>query len=326
MKKPALLQVFALFFVISSLHAFQSDELDEEFGLEGGNLQPQERILDPVVPTRSTPTRGKYSDSDSDSKIQITLEQSFGDSDFFPAATFSARLKTWSHGAQTLTKLRFSRNSFTEVEKQKFQKLLEEDEFYRIRLPSNVLNPTGKDFVISSVRANLFKATGLGYRVFFSLQLFSLMLSNALTFIILQLQRCLPRDGLDEHFVIHTEGVNILAVNYGSPGACPYPRQLRFPAKWSFNSHTVLKNSEQAPRTPTFAEDVPGELGEGETVPPPERSFWAKYWMYLIPLGLIVMNAMTQAMNLPEEQATGQSGAQPAAAIQRGPSPAVRRR
>ncbi|KAG5219109.1 hypothetical protein OIU77_006221 [Salix suchowensis] len=291
MKKPALFRVFALFLVISSLHAFQSDELDEEFGLEGGNLQPQEQILDPVVPTRSTPTRGKYSDSDSDSKIQITLEQAFGDSDFFPAATFSARLKTWSHGAQTLTKLRFSRNSFTEVEKQKFQKLLEEDEFYRIRLPSNVLNPTGKDFVISSVRA-----------------------------------RCLPRDGLDEHFVIHTEGVNILAVNYGSPGACPYPRQLRFPAKWSFNSHTVLKNSEQAPRTPTFAEDVPGELGEGETVPPPERSFWAKYWMYLIPLGLIVMNAMTQAMNLPEEQATGQSGAQPAAAIQRGPSPAVRRR
>ncbi|KAJ6697061.1 hypothetical protein OIU85_003425 [Salix viminalis] len=264
MKKPALLQVFALFLVISSLHAFQSDELDEEFGLEGGNLQPQERILDPVVPIRSTPTRGKYSDSDSDSKIQITLEQAFGDSDFFPAATFSARLKTWSHGAQTLTKLRFSRNSFTEVEKQKFQKLLEEDEFYRIRLPSNVLNPTGKDFVMSSVRA-----------------------------------RCLPRDGLDEHFVIHTEGVNILAVNYGSPGACPYPRQLRFPAKWSFNSHTVLKNSEQAPRTPTFAEDVPGELGEGETVPPPERSFWAKYWMYLIPLGLVVMNAMTQAMNLP---------------------------
>jgi hypothetical protein len=48
--------------------------------------------------------------------------------------------------------------------------------------------------------------------------------------------------------------------------------------------------------------------------------------MYLIPLGLIVMNAMTQAMNLPEEQATGQSGAQPAAAIQRGPNPAVRRR
>ncbi|KAJ6743931.1 CHROMATIN COMPLEXES SUBUNIT BAP18-RELATED [Salix purpurea] len=333
MKKPALLQVFALFLVISSLHAFQSDELDEEFGLEGGNLQPQERILDPVVPTRSTPTRGKYSDSDSDSKIQISLEQAFGDSDFFPAATFSARLKTWSHGAQTLTKLRFSRNSFTEVEKQKFQKLLEEDEFYRIRLPSNVLNPTGKDFVISSVRASAIGVRHNGTLYSKTLNASESPINESIHLTSTKLKSQNVKVGDVFHgmawmstFVIHTEGVNILAVNYGPPGACPYPRQLRFPAKWSFNSHTVLKNSEQAPRTPIFAEDVPGELGEGETVPPPERSFWAKYWMYLIPLGLIVMNAMTQAMNLPEEQATGQSGAQPAAAIQRGPSPAVRRR
>lgn len=33
------------------------------------------------------------------------------------------------------------------------QKLLEDDEFYRIRIPSNVLNPPGKDYVISSVKA-----------------------------------------------------------------------------------------------------------------------------------------------------------------------------
>jgi len=31
--------------------------------------------------------------------------------------------------------------------------------------------------------------------------------------------------------------------------------------------------------------------------------------MYLVPLGLIVMNAVTQAMNIPEEQATGQASA-----------------
>jgi len=30
-------------------------------------------------------------------------------------------------------------------------------------------------------------------------------------------------------------------------------------------------------------------------------------WMYLVPLGLIVMNAVTQAMNMPEEQAAGQA-------------------
>ena len=46
-------------------------------------------------------------------------------------------------------------------------------------------------------------------------------------------------------------------------------------------------------------------------------------WMYLIPLGIVVMNAITQAMNMPEEQASGQSGA---AAATRGQPAAVRRR
>lgn len=74
-----------------------------------------------------------------------------------------------------------------------------------------------------------------------------------------------------------------------------------------------------------------GEEGDGEAVKPIEKSFWAKYWMYLIPLGLIVMNAVTQAMNMPDEQPGGQPGAQtqqqPGAAVQRGPSSGgVRRR
>lgn len=35
-------------------------------------------------------------------------------------------------------------------------------------------------------------------------------------------------------------------------------------------------------RTPIFAEDLPGEQGEGVDVPPPERSFWAKYVSILL--------------------------------------------
>lgn len=53
-------------------------------------------------------------------------------------------------------------------------------------------------------------------------------------------------------------------------------------------------------------------------------------WMYLIPLGLVVMNAVTQAMNLPEEQAAGGGGGAPTpqavGAAPRGQSAAVRRR
>ncbi|KAJ0976350.1 hypothetical protein J5N97_018315 [Dioscorea zingiberensis] len=266
---------FSLFFARASA-SFESDELllqdDEEFGLEGAR-SPDLEHLNPIrLPIRRKSDLDSSSSSDSKA-IQFNLEHAFGDSGFSPAGTFTARLKSWSHGGQTLTKLRFSK-----------------DDFYTIRVPSNVLSPPGKDYIVSSIKA-----------------------------------RCLPRETLDEHFVIHTEGVNILAVNYGSAGVCQYPRLLKL---WSFNSYTVLKNGEQAPRTPTFAEELhAGENGEGEGVKPPEKSFWAKYWMYLIPLGLIVMNAVTQATNMPEEQAGGQSGTQaPQAVAQRGPTAAVRRR
>lgn len=277
----SFLLIFSLFTPYSL--SFQSDELlvdDEEFGLEGAPGRPVPDLESPRFTTPSplptttvTTTRRRSSDSDSDSKVQFTLEHAFGDSEFTPAGTFTARLKSWPHGGQTLTKLRFSRNPFDDEEKENFKDLLQDDDFYKIRLPSNVLSPPGRNYTVAAVKA-----------------------------------RCLPREGLDEHFVIHMEGVNVLAVNYGSPGACPYPRQLKVPSKWSFNSHTVLKYSEQAPRTPVFTEEVPGENAEGEGLKPPERSFWAKYWMYLIPVGLIVMNAITQAMNMPEEQAAGQPG------------------
>ncbi|GLT36303.1 hypothetical protein SLA2020_106910 [Shorea laevis] len=266
---------------------------DEEFGLEGA----PPRFPEPAsIPAATGSSRKRHSESESDPKIQFSMEHAFDDSDFVPADTFSARLKAWNHGGQTLTKLRFSRNGFTDEEKEKFKNLLQGDDFYKIRLPSNVLSPHGRDYIISSVKV-----------------------------------RCLPREGLDEHCHTHgnleltlhvgaasspsppgmkllfvvlavvclivvallslllQEGVNILAVNYGSLRACPYPWQLKL----------------QAPRAPIFTKEVlGGENGEGEVVQPPERSFWAKYWIYLIPPGLIVMNAITQAMNMPEEQAT----------------------
>ncbi|XP_028095274.1 uncharacterized protein LOC114295252 isoform X2 [Camellia sinensis] len=164
--------------VSSSLGAVQSDKLlvdDEEYGLEGGRSPPD--LLTSTSPSASavpiSSRRRRSSDLDSDSKVQFSLEHAFGDSHFSLAGTFTARLKTSSHGSRTLTKLRFSREAFTETDKEKFKKLLEGDDFYRIRVPSNVLSPPGREYIISSVKV---------------------------------------------------------------------------PAKWSFNSHTVLKYSEQAPR------------------------------------------------------------------------------
>ncbi|XP_042385249.1 ER membrane protein complex subunit 10-like [Zingiber officinale] len=284
------LQFFLAFLSISFAAGFQSDELmqdDEEFGLEGGRPAADPQLYIPTqTPVRRRPELDLLAGSSDSKSIQFSLEHELGTPGFSPAGTFTARLKSWSHGGQTLTKLRFSRNALTEEEKKAFKKLLKEDGYYTIRVPSNVLDPPGRDFVVSSVRA-----------------------------------RCIPREILDEHFIIHADGVNILAVNYGSAEACQYPRLLRYPAKWSFTSYTVMKISEQAPRTPTFAEKLLAvEEGVGEGVKPPEKTFWAKYWMYLVPLVFIVLNAMTQAMSMPpEEGAAGQ-------AAQLAPSANVRRR
>ncbi|GKV49332.1 hypothetical protein SLEP1_g56087 [Rubroshorea leprosula] len=188
---------------------------NEEFSLEGA----PPRFPEPAcIPAATRSSQKRHSESESDSKIHFSLEHAFSDSDFVPTGTFSARLKTWNHGGQTVTKLQFSRNGFTDEEKEKFKNLLQGDDFYRVRLPSNVLSPAERDYIISSVKA---------------------------------------------------EGVNILAVNYGSPGACPYPWQLKI---------SIRYKSSSMDKAPIFIEEVlGGENGEGEVVQPPERSFRAKY-------------------------------------------------
>lgn len=82
--------------------AFQSDELlidDDEFGLEGGRSPDPPAATRPVTSARK---RSVESGSDPDSKIQFQLEHAFGDSDFSPAGTFSARLKTSPNGGQVV--------------------------------------------------------------------------------------------------------------------------------------------------------------------------------------------------------------------------------
>ncbi|EES08397.1 hypothetical protein BDA96_05G110100 [Sorghum bicolor] len=290
----SLLALAALLLLSLSLAAaaFQSDELllndDDEF--EGVGARPS--VPSPPAAPAISSSRRRSADAPlpgagESNAVQFTLEHDLGDGKgFVPAGTFSARLKTFAHGTQTLTKLRFTRNDLNEDDKVAFKKLLQEDGFYTIRLPSNVLDTTKKHNVASSIKA-----------------------------------RCIPRDSLDEHIVIHMDGVNILAVNYGSVGGCQYPRPMKLPSKWTFSSYTILKTAEQAPRTPSFADQlIEADNGLGEVMKPPEKSFWAKYWMYIIPLGLIVMNAVTAAANIPEEAAgQGQPGAQraPAAAAGR---------
>ncbi|KAG8089658.1 hypothetical protein GUJ93_ZPchr0011g27969 [Zizania palustris] len=291
--RPRLLPLLLLAALSLSLAAaFQSDELlllhdDDEFEGAGARPSPPPPATVAAASSRRRSSDAAASGHTESSVVQFSLEHDLG-SGFVPAGSFSARLKSSAHGSQTLTKLRFTRNELTRDEKDAFEKLLKEDGFYSIRLQSNVLDPARKDYVVSSIKA-----------------------------------RCIPHESLDEHIVIHMDGVNILAVNYGSVGGCQYPRPMKLPSKWIFNSYTLLKTAEQAPRTPSFVDQlIEAENGLGDVVKPPEKSFWAKYWMYIIPVGLIVMNAITAAANVPE----GQAGEQGQAGAQRAPNAAPRRR
>lgn len=95
---------FIFFLLICSSVAFQSDELlvdDDEFeGTQQTQYIDAAHTRSTPPPSRPTSTRRRFSDPDSDSKVQFQLEQSFGDSDFAPAGLFTARLKTSSHGGQ----------------------------------------------------------------------------------------------------------------------------------------------------------------------------------------------------------------------------------
>lgn len=264
--------------------AFQSDELqeeDEEWGIVGA-LNNQKNNIEQV--TARSPRRSDASPStSSDSKVVFQLEHSFGDSAGFDlAGTFSARLRTLHHGGQTLTKLRLSRSAFTIQEQEAFKALVKADGFYRIRVPANVLS-SGQERILSSVKA-----------------------------------RCLAAANLRERFDFYTDRGNIIAVGYGASD-CAYPRDLKYPMQWTFDSDIVLKSGEQAVRSPVVEDDVEVELGEdGQPKKPVEKSFWGKYWIYIVPLGLIFMNQIVQVANMADDPA-GQSGGASQRAVSAGP-------
>jgi hypothetical protein len=222
-----------------------------------------------------------------DNLLEFTLEHSFGDSEFSLAGTFSARLRTSANGRQTLTKLRLARHPLSNDEKKAFEDLVREDGFYRVRVPASLVNPRNS-YVMASIKA-----------------------------------RCLAAAGLKERFDLNLDQGNLIGLTYSPVADCTYPRPQVFPATWTFDTLIVSRSSEQAPRlVPSETLYIPKEgektiEGEDGVKVVVEKTFWQKYWMYIVPFGLIVVNAITQIANMPEDPPAGQSGTAPAAPAQR---------
>ncbi|KAG0619691.1 hypothetical protein M758_4G157700, partial [Ceratodon purpureus] len=217
-------------------------------------------------------------------KITFPLEHSLGDGKFEQIGTFTGILRTSGvesgNERQVITKLRLARNVMTTAEKQAFENLVKNDGFYTVRIPANLIKPRRKQ-VLASVKA-----------------------------------RCLAAANLKERFDLFMEQGNLIGVGYAPIGDCSYPRPQVFPKDYAFETLIVAKGNEQAPRLgPRFEEVVPlrpgeklveGEEGIKVVV---EKTFWQKYWIYIVPFGFIVINALSQLANLPEEGQPGQGPA-----------------
>eukprot|EP00246_Nothoceros_aenigmaticus_P012416 TRINITY_DN3842_c0_g1_i2.p1 TRINITY_DN3842_c0_g1~~TRINITY_DN3842_c0_g1_i2.p1 ORF type:complete len:302 (-),score=39.28 TRINITY_DN3842_c0_g1_i2:729-1634(-) len=211
-----------------------------------------------------------------DQKIEFLVEHSFGDSRFSPAGVISARLRLTSQGRQSLSKFRIVRNAFSGKEQEDFKKLVKTDGFYSVRLPAN-LAAQGNNYVQTAVKA-----------------------------------RCLSARDFEEHFELHLEQAQVLGLSLRPLVDCPFPRPEVYPKRWEPKPRLVVKHSEPGPRLVSLLQDLgpPGEIGpDGEGQKPAEKTFWQKYWMYIIPVAMITLNAIQTVANMPDDSA-GQGAAQ----------------
>eukprot|EP00270_Netrium_digitus_P012863 TRINITY_DN4222_c0_g1_i1.p1 TRINITY_DN4222_c0_g1~~TRINITY_DN4222_c0_g1_i1.p1 ORF type:complete len:335 (+),score=73.07 TRINITY_DN4222_c0_g1_i1:33-1037(+) len=180
------------------------------------------------------------------------------------------------------------------------QELIDSDGMYRVRFPTNLAAPgKSRSFIMAAVKA-----------------------------------RCLAAAGLKEKFEFALDGRgNLVAVSYIPLGDClkssSSQERVLLPAS-PFTSLVELKEPAKAPRlTSTLSFRTFNSLDDVEVVeaqpvetkppPEPEKTFWQKYWMYIIPLGLVFINAMVTAAVPEQGGAAGQGGGQRAggASVQR---------
>jgi hypothetical protein len=129
------------------------------------------------------------------------------------------------------------------------QEIVQQNGFYKVRVPANVIDP-GKAYVVAAVKA-----------------------------------RCLAAANLKERFDLNLDQGNVVGITYSSAVECtqnPHPQV--FPSDWTFSSWIVTKSSEQAMRLIPMLDDTPLMDGEklvtGEDGVPTkvvEKNFWQKY-------------------------------------------------
>mmetsp|Transcript_18608 Transcript_18608/g.25799 ORF Transcript_18608/g.25799 Transcript_18608/m.25799 type:complete len:299 (-) Transcript_18608:235-1131(-) len=228
-------------------------------------------------------------------EVTFKLEHSVG-KDFTPCGTFTALVLEQTTGASTIVKvaqLKLQRDPLSAQEKKQLTALLENGGYYRLRVPSSI---------VSSAQVPLRVQAGLPLK-------------------------CLVNSGLQESLGLHLDDQgNILALDYSTPTGDCFLDEAPPPPKWDFHSTVYTRLPKDAPRlNPDYAMNyhappTPGGPtdssagGEGLAKSPddgkkaPPQSFFKKYWMYIVPAGLILLNG---ALSPPEQPAGVQGATRP---------------
>mmetsp|Transcript_13118 Transcript_13118/g.15868 ORF Transcript_13118/g.15868 Transcript_13118/m.15868 type:complete len:296 (-) Transcript_13118:356-1243(-) len=207
-------------------------------------------------------------------EVSFTLEHALGPSGTFtPAGTFSAKAQFHPQTkAVRLTQLRILRDPLESGEKEVFNSLLESGSPYRVRIPSTPFETEeGSKHVMASLPA-----------------------------------RCLANGGFHENFVLHLDDyANILSVEYSLPasGECQPGEHAEPPTSWKFHTMAYVKLPKEAPRlnadvathyhTPTRDGAPPTdgpEMSDPNNPKKPPKTFFQKYWMYIVPVGFVLLN------------------------------------
>lgn len=265
--------------------------------LDGMDYEEEEEEVQ--RPTRSRHNKGAASSNslkvnrppeaaeEKQSLVSFSLEHALIDGIFTPCGTFTAKV-THSNVVQAvrITELRLTRDPLSADTEKQLVKLLEYEQYYRVRVPSNVLGISKGRYVMASLPL-----------------------------------KCLVNADLNENYVLHLDDLgNVVALDYTTPSGECIMEETAPPAEWGFHPLAYARLPKDAPRlNPDMSAagappPTPGAEGQDlnadavHSYEPSEEdaqkkkapdSFFKRYWMYLIPLGLVLVNGLVAP---PEEQ------------------------
>ena len=229
-------------------------------------------------------------------EVVVAMEHSLDGVTWTKAGALTAQRTREGVSNVRLSRLQVRRDGMAKEDSAAFQRLIDNDSLYRVRVPGGVAGAEAngeKPHVLAFVKA-----------------------------------RCLAHAGMHEHVSLHVDGTgNVVALEYRTPsGQCAPDLAPVKQESWAFARATAnvkyprvvppLKGSHVQPSEGAqgdAAEEV--RLGpDGQPVPKKQKTFFQRNWMFIMPALFLVMNLINPPQEPPKKKRAGGASSSGAAA------------